>query len=659
MHIDELLWRNHRGLGMQLKYLVKLVIVGILSSTSAVALSQATPAVGGDVAANAARFGAMEAVEDIALSPNGSQIAFLSPSTAMGNDLYVVGTGEGAQPRRILRASGAPERLNWCRFKTEARIICRMSGRAGVGASVFGFSRLVALDAAGGNVIALSTDRERPAYGGQMVDWLPDDPEHVLILNPAGNLVRVNVTNDREEGVVLRGRAATGLSGYLTDGHGNVRIMLSTGIVADANASSTDRYYYRSGEGDQWHPLSINNSNVDDGFRPSVVDAANNRVLGFMKVDGFDTVVAMPLDGSGTGTSIFARPGVEADTMVISGPYRRVVGVSFATNRRQSEYFDPQIATMVRALSRVLGARAVTMVDETTDEGMRLIYAGSDNDAGRYYLFNPAARSLRPLLAVRPQLEGVALSNVRDVQYPAADGTMIPGYLTLPPGRDSAAGLPAIVMPHGGPSSRDEGGFDWLPQFFAAQGYAVLQPNYRGSSGYGDAWYLDNGFQSWRTAVGDVTDAGRWLVAQGADASKLSIVGWSYGGYAALQSGVIAPDLFRAIVAIAPVSDLGQLRQEEGRGLYGRARRDFIGQGPHVADGSPARHAAQITAPVLMFHGTLDTNVDIEQGRTMRRALTEAGKRVELVEYEGLEHSLTTSEARRDMLGRIAAFLPH
>lgn len=601
----------------------------------------------------------MAAVQDIALSPNGSQIAFLSPSTGLGNDLFVVGTGEGAQPRRILRASGAPERLNWCRFKTEARIICLISGRQGVGASVYGFSRLIALDAAGGNVIPLSTDRERPTNGGDLVDWLPDDPEHVLILNPAGNLVRVNVANDREEGTVLRTRAATGISGYLTDGHGDVRIMLSTAIVADASASGTDRYYYRSGDGDQWHPLSINNSATDDGFRPAVVDAANNRVLGFLRANGFDTVAAMPLDGSGTVTSLFARDGVDVDTMLLAGPYRRVVGVSYATNRRQDEYFDQQIANMVRSLSRALGGRSVGMVDESTDGSVRLVYAGADNDAGRYYLFTPAARSLRPLLAIRPQLEGVTLSNVRDVQYPAADGTMIPGYLTLPPGHDSAAGLPAIVMPHGGPSARDEGGFDWLPQFFAAQGYAVLQPNYRGSSGYGDAWYLNNGFQSWRTAVGDVTDAGRWLVAQGADPAKLSIVGWSYGGYAALQSGVIAPDLFRAIVAIAPVTDLNQLRQEEGRGLYGRANRDFIGQGPHLDAGSPARHAAEIRAPVLMFHGTLDTNVDIEHGRTMRRALTDAGKQVNLVEYEGLAHSLTTSEARRDMLARIAAFLPH
>ena len=236
---------------------------------------------------------------------------------------------------------------------------------------------------------------------------------------------------------------------------------------------------------------------------------------------------------------------------------------------------------------------------------------------------------------------------------------MVPGYLTLPPGRSDAKGLPGIVLPHGGPSARDEWGFDWLAQYFAQSGYAVLQPNYRGSSGYGDQWYQNNGFQSWRIAVGDVTDAGRWLVKEGADPAKLSIVGWSYGGYAALQSGVLAPDLFKSIVAIAPVTDLAQLKDEAMRDGSARIEGKFIGTGPHLREGSPAQNAAAIRAPVLMFHGTLDQNVAIAQSRTMKRALEGAGKRVELVEYPDLAHSLEASEARTEMLRKISAFLPH
>lgn len=196
----------------------------------------------------------------------------------------------------------------------------------------------------------------------------------------------------------------------------------------------------------------------------------------------------------------------------------------------------------------------------------------------------------------------------------------------LPPGKESTRGLPAIVMPHGGPGARDEWGFDWLVQYFAHQGYAVLQPNFRGSAGYGEGWFEKNGFQSWRTAIGDIDDAGKWLVAQGiASKDKLAIVGWSYGGYAALQSGVTEPGLFKAIVAIAPVTDL-ELRRQDFRHLTNFKFVDSqIGNGPHVRDGSPAQNAAKIAVPVLMFHGDFDQNVDIGHARLMSKRLQDAG----------------------------------
>ena len=254
-------------------------------------------------------------------------------------------------------------------------------------------------------------------------------------------------------------------------------------------------------------------------------------------------------------------------------------------------------------------------------------------------------------------MEGQKLSPVKPVSVRASDGTMVPAYLTLPVG-SSGKNLPAIVMPHGGPSARDEWGFDWLAQYFANQGFAVLQPNYRGSSGYGDDWYQKNGFQSWKIAIGDVNDSGRWLVSEGiADPAKLAIFGWSYGGYAALQSGVLDPALFKAIVAVAPVTDLAKLK-EEGRGYTDfRINRDFIGAGPHIAEGSPARNAAKITAPVLLFHGDVDRNVAVGQSRFMADQLTEAGKAPQLIIYKNLDHYLEDSAVRSEMLEKSSAFI--
>jgi dipeptidyl aminopeptidase/acylaminoacyl peptidase len=213
------------------------------------------------------------------------------------------------------------------------------------------------------------------------------------------------------------------------------------------------------------------------------------------------------------------------------------------------------------------------------------------------------------------------------------------------------------MLPHGGPSARDEWGFDWLAQYLAHQGYAVLQPNYRGSEGYGDAWLAQNGFRGWQTSIGDITAGGRWLIAQGADADRLGIVGWSYGGYAALQSGVTEPGLFKAIVAIAPVTDLNLLFEEARNFTNFELVRQFVGQGPHVRAGSPLQNVDRITAPVLLFHGTRDINVGVAHAQRMDSALRAAGKRSMLVTFDGLEHDLADSQARTQMLARIGTFL--
>ena len=150
----------------------------------------------------------------------------------------------------------------------------------------------------------------------------------------------------------------------------------------------------------------------------------------------------------------------------------------------------------------------------------------------------------------------------------------------------------------------------------------------------------------------------RWLIAQGIAApDKLAIVGWSYGGYAALQSGVVAPDLFKAIVAVAPVTDLDELKKQYLRTTAQREIRDFVGSGPHIREGSPAQNAAAIKAPVMLFHGDLDVNVRVVESQLMADKLRSAGKKVDLTIYPKLDHQLDDAAARADMLGKSDAFL--
>ena len=626
----------------------------------------------------ARRFGTLPGVTQVSLSPDGSKLAFVAPNKGQANDLYVVDIADGATPRRILRASGDPEILSWCRWATDARLICQVGGRQKYGADIYGFTSLVSVDAAGGDARTLSTRRGASALGydfrgGSVIDWQPGQPGNVLVMRShvrEANRESASLIVKDEEGmgvdlmdattgaVKVVERPRRDAVEYITDGKGKVRIMGAHGQKGQTGyLSGTVRYFFKPATGGDWQTLSALDVLTREGFDPMTVDAKSDRAIGFVKIDGRLAVSAVRLDGTGRGDILFRHPEVDVDGLVRVGREQRVVGATYATDRRKMVTTDAAVASMADALSKALGGRDVYFIDASADESQWLVWAGSDVDAGRYYRYTPAAKQLRPLLEERPLLADQSLSPVKAIQYPAADGTMIPAYLTLPPGKMDAKGLPAIVMPHGGPSSRDEWGFDWLSQYFAARGFAVIQPNYRGSSGYGDQWYQNNGFQSWRTAIGDVTDAGRWLVKEGADPAKLSIVGWSYGGYAALQSGVVAPDLFRSIVAIAPVTDLAQLKVDASRRVSGSITRDFIGSGQHIREGSPAQNAAKIAAPVLMFHGTLDQNVDIEQARMMKRALAGSGKTVELVEYPGLAHGLGDSETRIAMLGRISTFL--
>jgi dipeptidyl aminopeptidase/acylaminoacyl peptidase len=437
-----------------------------------------------------------------------------------------------------------------------------------------------------------------------------------------------------------------------------VRILGIAEYTGDYSYTGVTRYSYRPKGQSDWKDLSTYNSQTFQGFNPFAVDPTEDAAYGLQKDNGRFALFKRPLDGSNAEIKVFAHPQVDVDAPILLGRKQRIIGVTYATDRRYAEYSDPGLKRLAASLTKALpGSPMINFEGASDDEQKLLVWAGSDTDPGRYYLLDRATKQMRPLLLTRPELDGYKLAPVQTVQVKAADGTLIPGYLTLPPG-SSGKGLPAIVMPHGGPESRDEWGFDWLAQYFAHKGYAVLQPNFRGSYGYGEQWFLENGYKSWRVAVGDVSDSGRWLVSQGiANPAKLAIVGWSYGGHAALQSGVIAPDLFKAIVAIAPVTDLEEHKNASILTSAQRIQRERIGVGPHVKEGSPAQNAGAIKAPVMLFHGDLDFNVRILQSRLMEDKLKAAGKQVTLVTYPGLTHGLDTAEARADLLGKSDAFL--
>jgi acetyl esterase/lipase len=650
-----------------------------LAALAVVLCAQSTLAQAAELSDAAAAFGARPSVSALSLSPDGMSVAYIAPRPGQGSVLVTLRLEKGAAPRAALGVDGKPDRLGRCDWVSNVRLVCSLYGivRSGRLLELLPFTRLIAVNADGSNLQALSTrtnayTRGNQLGGGEVIDWLPDEDSAVLMTRvylpddhtgtrigssklglgvdriDTRNLAVKNIEPPREEAIV-----------YISDGRGSVRIMGLAGKRASGQATGSVAYFYRPPESRDWQPLGNYNGVDGSGFLPYAVDRERNVVYGVKKLNGRSAMYAISLDGSMREELVFQRPDVDVTRLIRIGRRARVVGVSYADDARRQVYFDRDIDQLAASFAKALSSTPqIGIAGSNLDESKLLIFARGDQDPGVYYLFDRKLQQLTTFVVIRRELEGVRLATVKAISYPARDGTSVPGYLTLPPGVENAKGLPAIVLPHGGPSARDEWGFDWLSQYFAARGFAVLQPNFRGSAGYGDAWFQNNGFRSWPIAIGDVLDGGRWLIAQGiADPAKLCIVGWSYGGYAALQSAVVDPILFKAVVAIAPVTDLQLLKEERWRWSDYDLVRDFVGEGPHVREGSPALNAAKIKVPVLLFHGALDRNVAIGESKEMAANLAAANVPHELVTWDDLDHQLDDSAARAQMLRKSEEFL--
>jgi dipeptidyl aminopeptidase/acylaminoacyl peptidase len=446
-----------------------------------------------------------------------------------------------------------------------------------------------------------------------------------------------------------------GASGYVSDGQGHIRLMSVPDVSwLTGHWSGRESYLYRTPNSNDWKQL-IETDYKD--FQPLAVDGEANVVYALKKKNGRYALYAISLDGSLSEKLIASNPHVDIDDVVRFGDGQRVIGYTYSEDKGTVVYFDPEFKALSEALEKALNEPMVDFVDSSHDGRKLLIHAGSDRDPGRYYTFDRDKKALTPAMLDRPELEGRQLASVKPISIQAPDGVTIPAYLTLPAGKDPK-NLPAVILPHGGPSARDYWGFDWLSQFLAARGYAVLQPEYRGSAGFGDAWLNENGFKNWRTSIGDITASAKWLAAQGiANPDREAILGWSYGGYAALQSAATEPALYKAVIAIAPVTDLAMLKADYANFSNASLVNKEIGEGPHVAEGSPLQHAKNIIVPVLLFHGNNDANVSISHSIKMNAALKSAGRESQLFTFQGLDHQLDDSEVRAQMLVRIGQLL--
>lgn len=643
------------------------------------ALGLSVPVAASDAGEDAKRFGARASVLNISLSPDGTKLAWIAPGPGHTEQLVVIDMEDNKGITPISANSAIHADLSRCDWATNERLVCEIYGMGKRGDGILlPFTRMFAIGEDGSDVTSLTERRTSRSLGfnqdgGEIValdvegekgrllmtrNYIPEETIGTRMASSKEGLGvdQINVNNGKRR---IELQPDIDASYFLADDKGNIR--LKARIPSDGSGYLKDKLIYLvrdAGEKDWQRLANITLNGEEIEFTPAAVDAGANALFAYTQINGYSALIAIPLDGGTAAKVIASRDDVDVDGLVRIGRQRRVVGVSYATEKRAVEYFDEELAGLAKALGQALPNKPlINFAGASADESKLVIVASSDTDPGTVYLFDKGSKQLEVLLAMRDTLVDRPMGTMKPVTYPAADGTQIPGFLTLPAGSEGK-NLPAVVLPHGGPAARDYWGFDWIVQFLTARGYGVLQPNYRGSAGYGEAWFGRNGYQAWDVAIGDVNDAGKWLVSEGiADPDKLAIVGWSYGGYAALQSQVVEPDLYKAVVAIAPVTDLEYLRQDARAYTNFRFRDEQLGRGPHIAAGSPRKHADRFVAPVALFHGTLDINVDVRHSQGMEDALKDAGKQVSYTEFDDLRHGLRDSDARTQMLASIDQFL--
>ncbi len=652
--------------------LKNVIVAALLANVTYSASAQVMP-----LNQAARQFGVRESAWAADLSPSGRKLVFLSAGPGSSTIAKVLDL-DTKKVTPIFGSSGKPESLEWCEFATESQLICMYTAVDNIGGVLAGFSKLVTLRADGTKQQSLGS--KRAGYDlyirqsdGSILDWLPDNEGSILMARTYVPKVEERATNikderlglgvDRVELATLRSKVVEEpkrtASRYMSDGRGNVRIMAFSDFDGTDNLTGIIKYRYRTQGDQEWKPLGNYNFSTETGIWPVAVEQSSNAAYVLEDLNGRDALYRVTLDGSGTKSLVASNDKVDIDGVVRIDRGLPIIGYSYTDDRARVVYFDPEFKKLGGSLSRALPTTPlIDFVAASRDAKTLLVHASADTHPGTFYVLNRATKQMEQLLLSREQLDGQQLAPVQSINYPASDGKMIPAYLTM--SKDGPAkGRPAVVLPHGGPSARDSFGFDWLAQFLASRGYAVIQPNYRGSAGYGDEFLGENAFRDWKKAMSDISASAQYLVNQGiADAGKLAIVGWSYGGYAALQSATIEPDRYKAVVAIAPVTDLSLLRRESDDYINGKVARDFIGSDSvNLRQGSPLQNAARIKSPVLLVHGDLDINVRIAHSTKMADALRNTGTPVELVRYPELEHQLDDSNARAEMLLKIGQLL--
>lgn len=595
------------------------------------------------------------------LSPDGRRLAALQSPNGYGV-LAIMNLEQGRLGAPAFQ--GGPEvDIYAFRWLSDTRLLLWLTSTFSVDGVTVPFTRLAAVNHDGSDFRVLLAGLQRFETDPFVADLLyatPNAPEKLLMAWQPVNDNRFGVyridTNTGDWRLVEQGNRKT--VGWLADQEGTARLRV------DADGPSATHYWLND-QTRRWEPVTLTTESPRTIIPLAFAKGAPNILYVAVELGQAPTAIyEYDLRAGKLGRKIYGHPTVDVSGLVIDAFDEQLVGVTFVTDEFRVHYIDPEWRAVQSQLDALFPDTNNIMLSRTRSGTGYLFMRDGPRFPAVYYYFDAATRTTLELFESFPDLPETLLADVTPWTYSARDGLPIPAYVTLPQGQTfgpTGNSVPVIVMPHGGPRARDTRGFHFIAQFLASRGYAVLQPNFRGSVGYG-ARFIEAGRGQWGRAMqDDISDGVQSLVAMGfADPNRIAIVGLSYGGYAALAGAVRTPALYRAVVSVAGVSDLPLFVEALTRFPNARQVRRYLllsDDDAVLAGESPAREAARVAVPVLLVHGKKDKNVLYEQSERMAKALEAAGKPFEFMSLDEADHQLSRDSDRVAVLMRIEAFL--
>lgn len=577
------------------------------------------------------------------ISPDGNYLSFMQPVNSRMN-VFVQKIGE----ETVTQVTFATERdIAGYFWKGNNRIIYVQDSK---GDENF---RLFAVDRDGKNQKDL-TPFEKVRAG--IVDDLEDNPNEMLIQINKNNpqvfdVYRINV-NTGEMKVV--GQNPGNITGWQTDHDGKLRIAITTDGV---NSS----ILYRDNEDQEFKTL------ITTTFKETVAPiffTFDNKNLYMASNLGRDKAAIVEYDIANNKEIrvLYENPEYDVTGLNYSRKNKTLSYATYVGWKQEYFFFSKEAENIFNDLTSKLGGKQIAVSGNNKDEDKLLIRTYSDKSLGAYYFYDVKTKDLKKLSDVSPWLNEQHLADQKPITYKSRDGLTIHGYLTLPKGVD-AKNLPVVVNPHGGPWARDVWGFNPEVQFLANRGYAVLQMNFRGSTGYGREFW-ETSFKQWgKTMQDDISDGVKWLIDQGiADPKRVGIYGGSYGGYATLAGLTFTPELYACGVDYVGVSNLFTFQnsippywepyKEMLYEMVGHPQKDSL----LLRDASPVFHVDKIVAPLFIAQGAHDPRVNKNESDQMVEALQKRGIDVPYMVKDNEGHGFRNEENRFDFYGAMEQF---